>query len=1011
MRMGRSPPKRRKSSRTKAPPGNKPKFSSSTMVVGRIDPRVVESVYAPMLTDLAVASAEAYAEEALAWEQATNGSDAEMGAEGSFASEEEVELDLDGNVVAEGEADAGPAGTNSAEASAPPPRPRLFSAQADVDELTSLLSDVSVHFSHPGNQWKVHANAAKFERLLDEKYGRWRPFIENHPEVEIFVKNVQRKYAMGGMSPFKRKEDMPVSKSTAVIMLFMMQRQGVRMEALILAACFCLVGLQPWALVALVALGKWEADRRRGRRIHGMPKKLTACEPYYARDASDEKQEEEEDDEEERKRKHAFLTRPVGTKFDPADLTLRDEKRDVLLLGSGIDVLYCAALLARAGRKVCVLSPADDVAECATIAGGEDEGAKKFEGVPFDAKAYNVANWERQQRLLAPALCTVTDVQGGIRFARVGSAADGYAHSILSLPELDPVVVNGAAALAEHCANYMGDGRPGVDAEGKDDGNSVSLGYLKACQQIHAASGQHFLTKIFKAAQQLKSDGGGNAYRAACLRTAAPFLDRSLPYYPWVRALMAALGGANENSPPSRTCMAAHASHVCAMTGEDGVAYPVGGPRALGHALASVVEQCGGRVVRGVELQELVFDEVETKEAKETKKSKKEEGGGDATSADAGPKPRCRGVRLRNGCEVGVSDDGSVASFVGLVPTFLHLVPTSIRDVHGVPPGLPAVSERRPFVKIIVGLDGTAEELELTGADWYRLPNATVPRDEADGEGGVTFGTIGEDSEDNGDSDGGAEEGEATATGGSGERRGKQSKASAAKPPRRTKFTGGHSWMKVLFPSAKDPSWRERHGNVSTCVITVEADDDLVRVFDTKPKIYSVLKDKSGEMGRLVDRALKDLLENFPQLAGKVACVQARGPIRSGLVQDPVRFAASGNRPASPYPGLYVGGPDLTISDSFSGAIASAWLVANAVAGYTGHIDHTYLGKSLTSDLERFLDEPCAEVTDRTGRTIEDLAVPCDLPTAETKEKPSEKKEAAVAVDVNTNAAESSKEE
>ena len=151
---------------------------------------------------------------------------------------------------------------------------------------------------------------------------------------------------------------------------------------------------------------------------------------------------------------------------------------------------------------------------------------------------------------------------------------------------------------------------------------------------------------------------------------------------------------------------------------------------------------------------------------------------------------------------------------------------------------------------------------------------------------------------------------------------------------------------------------------------------------------------------------------DFPCLGilGKVACVQARGPVRSGLVQDPIRFAAPGNRPASPYPGLYVGGPDLTISDSFSGAIASAWLVANATAGYTGHIDHTYLGKNLTSDLERFVDEPCAEVTDRHGNTVEDLAVPYTLET-DTKEDPGKEKNGMVASDANTNAAESSKEE
>ena len=76
--------------------------------------------------------------------------------------------------------------------------------------------------------------------------------------------------------------------------------------------------------------------------------------------------------------------------------------------------------------------------------------------------------------------------------------------------------------------------------------------------------------------------------------------------------------------------------------------------------------------------------------------------------------------------------------------------------------------------------------------------------------------------------------------------------------------------MKVSFPSAKDPSWQERYGSVSTCVITIEAGDDFVRMFDTKPKIYSILNHgSSGEIERLGDRVLKDLVDIFPQLEGE----------------------------------------------------------------------------------------------------------------------------------------------
>jgi len=58
-------------------------------------------------------------------------------------------------------------------------------------------------------------------------------------------------------------------------------------------------------------------------------------------------------------------------------------------------------------------------------------------------------------------------------------------------------------------------------------------------------------------------------------------------------------------------------------------------------------------------------------------------------------------------------------------------------------------------------------------------------------------------------------------------------------------------------------------------VVTIEADDDFVKMFDTKPKIYSILgNDKnnstSGNIERLSTRVMKDLIENFPQLEGEI---------------------------------------------------------------------------------------------------------------------------------------------
>lgn len=109
-------------------------------------------------------------------------------------------------------------------------------------------------------------------------------------------------------------------------------------------------------------------------------------------------------------------------------------------------------------------------------------------------------------------------------------------------------------------------------------------------------------------------------------------------------------------------------------------------------------------------------------------------------------------------------------------------------------------------------------------------------------------------------------------------------------------------------------------------------------------------------------------------MAGKVECFQICGPFRSGLIQNSAKFSINGNRPEMVYPGLFIGGTDLTVADSSSGAVVGGWMAANAILGYS-LIDHLYLKKNVTNDLQRFLENPSMS-TERDGVIVEDLAVP-----------------------------------
>ena len=87
-----------------------------------------------------------------------------------------------------------------------------------------------------------------------------------------------------------------------------------------------------------------------------------------------------------------------------------------------------------------------------------------------------------------------------------------------------------------------------------------------------------------------------------------------------------------------------------------------------------------------------------------------------------------------------------------------------------------------------------------------------------------------------------------------------------------------------------------------------------------------------------------------------------------GSSHNPERYAAKGIRPVTHYPGLFMGGSDLTVGDSFSGSIVAGWMTANAVLGYK-FIDYMVIDKNITSDLNQYQSYPS---------NIADIAVPFD---------------------------------
>lgn len=735
----------------------------------------------------------------------------------------------------------------------------LFDSQYRIDEFLALAAEVSDHFFAKTGGWRIHANAAKFERMLDEKYGVFRPFITEHPEIEAFIRSMQRKYALGEFSPIRRGRP-PIPRSTAVIILFMMQRGGINWQILLLAVLFFLIGLQPWALVGVMIVVHKIKSMRQRKLVGLMKGSIPLSRPYYHVDDLSLIDNEIE-------RKYSFLTKPIGKPWDDETATIDISSYDTMIIGCGTAALYAAALLSRAGRKVLFLCREEDASGCVEI--------PQYSGIPFDIESHNITKISKQQQLLAPALCSDSDCQGGVRFAQIGSEVDGYAFEILSIPGVGtdkadaeiPFVLRASGGLAsfmEDAATLTGDGWPSSDGS---VGDSSSGGFVQALEKINAVAGEFYLTRLIPENSRLKVPSA-KPYQKASSQHAQAYLNAAFPLNTSLRSLLAGMGLKGENLRPSKASMAPHITNICGAMSGEGMHYPIGGPRALGHALASVVEAAGGQIVTKVAIDELLFDE-----------DKRSTGTAPGTSESTGSQhlkpPTCVGVKLVSGKEVRFSPsrfvssakDPVVISFLPFIETFIRMLPDAVRDKYGVPRGLPALSEQRPVLYFLYILDGTADDLDVTGADYYRLPGAARAVDVIDASTHeVTQGEIGwidADERDTNTENGPADASNATEQATSHDRK--------RRKPKQKKYEVGVSWIHISFPSAKDPSFLARYRDISTCVVAIEADDEVVTDMATAPRIFSCKKITSGvieSMNRLESQVRIDLMNIFPQLKG-----------------------------------------------------------------------------------------------------------------------------------------------
>ena len=301
---------------------------------GRIHPIILFSKYIPLLIHESKLSGESYAKEYVEWSSQNQ--------------------------------------TCDAECEIPKPKDHLFDSQQAISDFTDFLrSDVQKYYT---SNIKTHINAAKFQRLIDEQYGYFLPLVKKYPSLEPYFKTVMKKRALGHFE-LTRKKPAPLNKTTSVILLFMLYRNGVRRDVIALSGLFLLVGLQPFVLVFLIVIGRLFMDMRKNRVMKGFDKKKAYNTTVENIDKEDVK-------------------KPVGVPLDEGC----EKEYDAIVLGDTIDALFTAALLSKCGKRVCVLSSKDDAASNLTMGHNclysEEMKAKGYDGVPFATSHGQIYNFE-----------------------------------------------------------------------------------------------------------------------------------------------------------------------------------------------------------------------------------------------------------------------------------------------------------------------------------------------------------------------------------------------------------------------------------------------------------------------------------------------------------------------------------------------------------------------------------------------------------------------------------------
>jgi all-trans-retinol 13,14-reductase len=563
------------------------------------------------------------------------------------------------------------------------------------------------------------------------------------------------------------------------------------------------------------------------------------------------------------------------------------EEIDYVVIGSGMGSLYCAGLLARAGKRVVML-------EQHYVAGGCTHSFED-KGYEFDTGLHYVGRMEKYKQLIDLVSFSGKHTDKNVQWAKMGTEKDGYCYDEILLKnpkEKDEVKPFKLCAGEKVFIDNLVKKFPKEEAAIRE--------YVRLVKRVNKLADMYFYGKLFHPWIQwfLNKFVNGEYFKWAGKNTWDVISE--LTDDKELRSLLCGQFGDYGLHPRDASFLiqAGIAAHYL-----DGAYYPVGGSQEISRAIIPTIEEAGGAVFVKAKVAEILIDE--RGRAVGVKMAKK---GGDDSDDDSDDESVC--VYAKYGV---VSGAGAVATNT-LVPE-----KGGHRERLGYAPMLEAVKPSISHVYAFIGMKGTTEELGLRAAnlwvlpvndDWDYVGNALDDTDK------TRDSTLGDPWENVGDT---------------------------KELDDMLLFAG--------FPSVKDPSFAKRFPGKSTCeLITTAHPEWFSQYLDDTKKGNKSGKRNNAEYALLKKRLEKKLLlalyRHYPQCEGKVDYVDIGTPLTNlyylgrpdsyGLEHTPGHYAGSLDkmRPQTAIPGLWVTGQDVG-TVGIVGALNGGILTAHNVLGYS----------------------------------------------------------------------------